>query len=97
MINPLSQPAPRKTVSWPFELGLFFSLLAAVALVYHAAWHGALLWDDSAHLTSPELATWAGLRRIWFELGATQQYYPLLHSAFWMEHHLWGDQTTGYH
>jgi len=38
-----------------------------------------------------------GLRRIWFEIGATQQYYPLLHSAFWIEHLAWGDATVGYH
>jgi 4-amino-4-deoxy-L-arabinose transferase-like glycosyltransferase len=37
------------------------------------------------------------LYRIWFDLGATQQYYPLLHSAFWVEHKLWGDTTFGYH
>ncbi len=30
-------------------------------------------------------------------MGATQQYYPLLHSAFWVEHKLWGDATLGYH
>ena len=35
--------------------------------------------------------------RIWSELGATQQYYPLLHSAFWLEHKLWGDALLGYH
>ncbi len=29
--------------------------------------------------------------------GATQQYYPLLHSAFWIEHHLWDDHPLGYH
>jgi tetratricopeptide (TPR) repeat protein len=29
--------------------------------------------------------------------GATQQYYPLLHSAFWVEHKLWGDSVLGYH
>ena len=28
---------------------------------------------------------------------ATQQYYPLLHSAFWIEHRIWGDATVGYH
>ena len=38
-----------------------------------------------------------GLWRIWSDLGATQQYYPLLHSAFWMEYKLWGDATLGYH
>jgi tetratricopeptide (TPR) repeat protein len=37
------------------------------------------------------------LWRIWFDLGATQQYYPLLHSAFWVEHGLWGDAVLGYH
>jgi tetratricopeptide (TPR) repeat protein len=37
------------------------------------------------------------LWRIWFDLGATQQYYPVLHSAFWFEHQLWGDGTLGYH
>ena len=41
--------------------------------------------------------SWAGLGRIWTELRATQQYYPVLHSAFWVEHRLWGDATLGYH
>lgn len=58
---------------------------------------GGVLWDDEAHLTKPELQSIGGLFRIWFEPGATQQYYPLLHSAFWMEHALWGDSVQGYH
>jgi Flp pilus assembly protein TadD len=45
----------------------------------------------------PELRSIHGLWRIWTELGATQQYYPLLHSAFWLEHRLWGDSYLGYH
>src|SRR3954462_5548519 len=49
------------------------------------------------HVTRPDLQSWGGLYRIWFELGATQQYYPLLHSAFWLEHKLWGDSMLGYH
>ncbi|WP_158305457.1 tetratricopeptide repeat protein [Opitutus terrae] len=28
---------------------------------------------------------------------ATQQYYPVLFSAFWFEHRLWGDYALGYH
>ena len=48
-------------------------------------------------MTRPELQSWHGLCRIWFDLKATQQYYPLLHSAFWLEHRLWGDATLGYH
>src|SRR5207248_7296885 len=34
---------------------------------------------------------------IWTEPGATQQYYPVAHSAFWIEHRLWGDAVLGYH
>src|SRR6185369_12767953 len=35
--------------------------------------------------------------RIWFDLGATQQYYPVTHSAFWIEHRVWGDAMLPYH
>ena len=56
-----------------------------------------LLWDDAAHVTPPDLQSLDGLRRIWFERQATQQYYPLLHTAFWIEHRLWGDSVAGYH
>ena len=48
-------------------------------------------------MTKPELRSLHGLWRIWFDLGATQQYYPLLHTAFWIEHGLWGDAVLGYH
>ena len=56
-----------------------------------------MLWDDDAHLTKPELQSLSGLGRIWTDPGATQQYYPLLHSAFWIEHTLFGDAMLGYH
>ncbi|MGA7382829.1 MAG: tetratricopeptide repeat protein [Terriglobales bacterium] len=46
---------------------------------------------------APSMQSLHGLWRIWFELGATQQYYPLLYSAFWIEHRLWGDAVLGYH
>ncbi len=58
---------------------------------------GGLLWDDDGHVTKPALQSLHGLWRIWFEIGATQQYYPVLHTAFWVEHRLWGDATLGYH
>ena len=64
---------------------------------YWPALHGGPLWDDFGHITVPELESMGGLWRIWSELGATQQYYPLLHSAFWVEHRLWGDSFLGYH
>jgi protein O-mannosyl-transferase len=76
---------------------LFVVLLLAVLIAYQPAWNGGRIWDDDAHLTRPELRTWGGLWRIWFEIGATQQFYPLVHSAFWTQAQLWGDQLLGYH
>ncbi len=70
---------------------------AAVFLAYLPALFGGPLWDDFGHITVPELRSLRGLWRIWSEIGATQQYYPLLHSAFWLEHRLWGDAFVGYH
>ncbi len=72
-------------------------ILFLTFIAYLPALNGTMLWDDKAHITAPELQSLHGLDRIWFELGATQQYYPLLHSAFWLEHLLWGDSTTPYH
>lgn len=72
-------------------------LVAAVLIAYWPALAGGLLWDDHGHVTRPDLQSLAGLGRIWGEFGATQQYYPVLHSAFWLEHRLWGDATLGYH
>ncbi len=73
------------------------ALLLATLAAYSPALRGGLLWDDDFHVTRPELQPVHGLERIWFEVGATQQYYPALHSAFWLEHRLWGDATLGYH
>jgi len=91
---PVSAPA-HSTVGWP--RGAVFALLfGTLLLAYWPSLRGGFLWDDDGHVTSPALQSWEGLWRIWFEPGATQQYYPLLHSAFWLEHALWGDHTPGY-
>ena len=74
------------------------ALLLAVLLTYQPAWHGGFVWDDDEALVPrPELRSWHGLYRIWFDVLATEQYYPLSFSAFWVEHKLWGDATLGYH
>src|SRR5215831_11340834 len=73
------------------------ALVIATLIAYYPVWRGGVLWDDNAHLTRPDLQSTAGLWRIWFDVGATQQYYPVTHSAFWLMHHLSGDATLGYH
>jgi tetratricopeptide (TPR) repeat protein len=85
----------RRTASTPLWTALLCA--AAVLVAYLPAINGAFLWDDDAHVTRPELQSLVGLWRIWTDVGATQQYYPLLHSAFWIEHALWGDSVIGYH
>jgi tetratricopeptide (TPR) repeat protein len=72
-------------------------IFAAVLAAYTPAFFGGFLWDDSGHVTRPDLRSLAGLERIWTEVGATQQYYPALHTAFWIEHGLWDDAVLGYH
>ena len=72
-------------------------IFCATLFAYLPAVRGGFLWDDNAHVTRADLQSVDGLRRIWFEVGATQQYYPLLHTAFWVEHRLWGDSVVGYH
>ncbi|MES2697143.1 MAG: tetratricopeptide repeat protein [Verrucomicrobiota bacterium] len=78
-------------------LALWALVFAVTLAAYWPALDAGFIWDDSGHVTRPELRSASGLARIWFEPGATQQYYPLLHSAFWLEHQLWGDRAAGYH
>jgi tetratricopeptide (TPR) repeat protein len=76
---------------------IYASIFASVFLAYFPALNGGVLWDDSSHITRPDLQTLHGLWRIWTDLTATQQYYPLLHTTFWVEHRIWGDAVLGYH
>ena len=78
-----------------FLIGL--GLLATTLLVYFPALRAGFIWNDSDYVTAPALRSLDGLARIWFEVGATEQYYPVLHSAFWLEHKIWGDSPLGYH
>jgi tetratricopeptide (TPR) repeat protein len=72
-------------------------LVAAVFLAYQPAWRAGFIWDDDAHVMPPDLRSWHGLWRIWFEVGAVQQYYPLLHTFSWLEFPLFGENPLGYH
>lgn len=72
-------------------------MLGATAIAYLPALRGAFLWNDRDYVTAPALRSLHGLRRIWFEVGATEQYYPLLHSAFWLQQRVFGDNPAAYH
>jgi len=80
-----------------WTLWLLPVLFAVTLAAYEPAWHGRPIWDDDRHLTPPTLQSADGLRRIWVEIGATPQYYPVVHSAFWVMQRISGDDTAGYH
>ncbi|HEX5042342.1 MAG TPA: tetratricopeptide repeat protein [Candidatus Polarisedimenticolaceae bacterium] len=56
------------------------------------------IWDDDHHLTAnPTLQAQGGLAQIWFDVHALPQYYPLVHTTFWIETRLWGLHPLGFH
>lgn len=66
------------------------SLVVFVLVSYLPATHGNFLWDDDMYVSeNPTLRSGDGLQRIWGELGATPQYYPLVFTSFWVESRLW--------
>ena len=73
-------------------------IVLLVFLAYLPALRDGFIWDDDAYVTkNPTLHDLGGLQRIWFEVGAVPQYYPMVHTAFWLEYHLWGLNPVGYH
>lgn len=75
------------------------ALLLILALsAYVPALRGDFIWDDAEYVRdNPLLKDAEGLRRIWAEPRALSQYYPLVYTSYWVEQHLWGLDTLGYH
>jgi tetratricopeptide (TPR) repeat protein len=87
--------APRSAIPSTFAPALV--VLGATLLAYLPALAGGFIWNDSDYVTRPSLRPIGGLYRIWTEAGAAEQYYPLLHSAFWAQYRIFGDNPLGYH
>src|SRR6266496_1954415 len=81
---------------WPL-LAAAAIIVGAVLLVYLPALRAGFVWDDEQLITSnPLLRTFSGLIEIWSG-GRTADYFPITNTAFWIEHHLFGDNPLGYH
>ena len=78
-----TQPAPLLSA---FDLKAAGLVLLACFLAYLPSFQGIFIWNDADYVTAPELQSFSGLVKIWTKLGATEQYYPLLHSFFWFQH-----------
>jgi Flp pilus assembly protein TadD len=75
--------------------GLIFLV---TVLTYIPAMRTGYIWDDDSYVTeNSTLRTADGLRRIWLDPKALPQYYPLVHTTFWVEYHLWQLHPFGYH
>ena len=72
-------------------------IVGAVLVVYLPSLRAGFVWDDEQLITSnPLLRTFSGLIEIWSG-GRTADYFPITNTAFWIEHHLFGDNPLGYH
>lgn len=79
---------------WLGAIGLWLAVVAA----YWPVQYAGFIWDDDDYVVQNRtLRDVDGLRRIWSEIGATPQYYPLVHTTFWLEYHAWGLAPRGYH
>lgn len=78
--------------------GTAAAIFLLVLIAYWPALHAGYIWDDDEYVTGNlSLRSTEGLRKIWFEPGATPQYYPLVFTSFWVEYHLWELEPMGYH
>ncbi len=73
-------------------------LVMATVLSYANAVPNGYIWDDDHYVTNNEtLRSVGGLKEIWTNPKATPQYYPLVHTSFWLEYRLWNLRPMGYH
>lgn len=74
------------------------ALCGMVVIAYVPVYRAGFIWDDDDYVTeNSTLRDAAGLWRIWTDPAATPQYYPLVHTTFWLEYRAWGLWPAGYH
>lgn len=74
------------------------ALLAITWLAYIPAMRAGFVWDDDNYVTQNRvLRNVSGLISIWTDPQSTPQYYPIVHSTFWIEYQIWGLHPAGYH
>jgi uncharacterized membrane protein YfcA len=70
----------------------------ATFLVYVPAIRGGFIWDDPDYVVNnPVLRDASGLVTMWTNPRSLKQWYPLVHTTYWIEYQLWGLNPLGYH
>jgi Flp pilus assembly protein TadD len=73
-------------------------LAAATFLAYLPALSSGFVFDDDVYIIeNAALGSRGGLMQIWLTPTALPQYYPVVFTSFWVEHHIWGNVPLGYH
>src|SRR5438034_11814377 len=73
-------------------------LIVATLGAYLPAIRAGFIWDDPDYvLNNHTLRTLDGLREMWLMPTSIPQWYPLVHTTFWIEYHLVGPNPTLYH
>ena len=74
------------------------ALVAAVVGAYLPALRAGFVWNDDTYLTENRILDRPdALSLIWTEPTASEQYYPLVFTTFWVEKRLWRLHPLGYH
>lgn len=80
------------------SLGAAGLLFLATFLAYLPLQRAGFIWDDDVYVEQNEtLRSLTGLRQIWLSPRSIPQYYPLVHTSFWLQFHLWELWATGFH
>jgi tetratricopeptide (TPR) repeat protein len=73
-------------------------LVIATIVVYAPAIGGGFIWDDPDYIVNNyALRNIQGLWDIWTNIRSIPQWYPLVHTTYWIEYHIWGLWPAGYH
>jgi protein O-mannosyl-transferase len=72
-------------------VGLGALLIAITTIAYWRVTGLGFIWDDDLIFAeNPLMQSLDGLRLIWFDVRAANQYYPVTWTTLWLQHQIWG-------
>ncbi|MFG0250089.1 MAG: tetratricopeptide repeat protein [Phycisphaeraceae bacterium JB051] len=96
-----TQTQPSDLQARPSASQFYLKLATMVGLLLLAYWpvfSCGFIWDDNDYVTQNQtLRDVDGLVQIWTNPRSIPQYYPLVHTTFWLEYQAWGLNPLGYH
>jgi len=90
-------PAQPRADAWAIFIFKVAVIVLAGLWIYSPAYHGDWLWDDDQAITANAVAQgdWSFYKHWIWPDGA--DYWPLTGTGFWIQWHLFGPRSTGYH